>query len=278
MKKILYLTVLFTTGAFAHDHVYIGCERNDSSKLAFDGPSMQTAPYLPKGEKFDPQYAPNWPGGYFVTELTFTTEIDVSTIGQIPYSAFVLGASPQVELISVSGPLGGTVSFWNFGASTPTWVRSTGWSSPDPSDRPCFTVPTFGQHEHGRAFAVDVPGDYQLIFQITDQNNILTPCTGPYELTIHAVTPPPLSIRMTNGEAILSFRNRTPPGSLPFTGAYYDIQTKADLKDEGWHILQRRPNQDLYPEDENSQTIELTIPVTDPGQPKGFFRIVEHFY
>ena len=278
MKKILYLTVLFTTGAFAHDHVYIGCERNDSSKLAFDGPSMQTAPYLPKGEKFDPQYAPNWPGGYFVTELTFTTEIDVSTIGQIPYSAFVLGASPQVELISVSGPLGGTVSFWNFGASTPTWVRSTGWSSPGPSDRPCFTVPTFGQHEHGRAFAVDVPGDYQLIFQITDQNNILTPCTRPYELTIHAVAPPPLSIRMANGEAILSFRNRTPPGSLPFTGAYYDIQTKADLKDEGWHILQRRPNQDLYPEDENSQTIELTIPVTDPGQPKGFFRIVEHFY
>jgi len=278
MKKILYLTVLFTTGAFAHDHVYIGCERNDSSKLAFDGPSMQTAPYLPKGEKFDPQYAPNWPGGYFVTELTFTTEIDVSTIGQIPYSAFVLGASPQVELISVSGPLGGTVSFWNFGASTPTWVRSTGWSSPGPSDRPFFTVPTFGQHEHGRAFAVDVPGDYQLIFQITDQNNILTPCTRPYELTIHAVAPPPLSIRMANGEAILSFRNRTPPGSLPFTGAYYDIQTKADLKDEGWHILQRRPNQDLYPEDENSQTIELTIPVTDPGQPKGFFRIVEHFY
>jgi hypothetical protein len=239
---------------------------------------MQTAPYLPKGEKFDPQYAPNWPGGYFVTELTFTTEIDVSTIGQIPYSAFVLGASPQVELISVSGPLGGTVSFWNFGASTPTWVRSTGWSSPGPSDRPCFTVPTFGQHEHGRAFAVDVPGDYQLIFQITDQNNILTPCTRPYELTIHAVAPPPLSIRMANGEAILSFRNRTPPGSLPFTGAYYDIQTKADLKDEGWHIFQRRPNQDLYPEDENSQTIELTIPVTDPGQPKGFFRIVEHFY
>ena len=278
MKKILYLTVLFTTGAFAHDHVYIGCERNDSSKLAFDGPSMQTAPYLPKGEKFDPKYAPNWPGGYFVTELTFTTEIDVLTIGQIPDSAFVLGASPQVELISVSGPLGGTVSFWNFGASTPTWVRSTGWSSPDPSDRPCFTVPTFGQHEHGRAFAVDVPGDYQLIFQITDQNNILTPCTRPYELTIRAVTPPPLSIRMTNGEAILSFRNRTPPGSLPLTGAYYDIQTKADLKEEGWLILQRRPNQDLYPEDKNSQTIELTIPVTDPGQPKGFFRIVERFY
>ena len=278
MKKILYLIALFTSGAFAHNHVYIGCEWNDSSKLAFDGPSVQYAPYLPKGEKFDPTYAPDWPGGYFVTELTFTTEIDVLTIDQIPDSAFVLGASPQVELISVSGPLGGTVSFWNFGASTPTWVRSTGWSSPDPSDRPCFTVPTFGQHEHGRAFAVDVPGDYQLIFQITDQNNILTPCTGPYELTIHAVTPPPLSIRMTNGEAILSFRNRTPPGSVPFTGAYYDIQTKADLKDEGWHILQRRPNQDLYPEDENSQTIELTIPVTDPGQPKGFFRIVEHFY
>ena len=278
MKKILYLTVLFTTGAFAHDHVYIGCERNDSSKLAFDGPSMQTAPYLPKGEKFDPQYAPNWPGGYFVTELTFTTEIDVLTIDQIPDSAFVLGASPQVELISVSGPLGGTVSFWNFGASTPTWVRSTGWSSLGPSDRPCFAVPTFGQHEHGRAFAVDVPGDYQLIFQITDQNNILTTCTRHYELTIHAVTPPPLSIRMANGEAILSFRNRTPPGSPRLTGAYYDIQTKADLKEEGWLILQRRPNQDLYPEDENSQTIELTIPVTDPGQPKGFFRIVEHFY
>lgn len=278
MKKILYLTVLFTTGAFAHDHVYIGCERNDSSKLAFDGPSMQTAPYLPKGEKFDPTYAPDWPGGYFVTELTFTTEIDVLTIDQIPESAFVLGASPQVELISVSGPLGGTVSFWNFGASTPTWVRSTGWSSLGPSDRPCFAVPTFWQHEHGRAFAVDVPGDYQLIFQITDQNNILTPCTRPYELTIHAVAPPPLSIRMANGEAILSFRNRTPPGSRPFTGAYYDIQTKADLKDEGWHILQRRPNRDLYPEDKNSQTIELTIPVTDPGQPKGFFRIVERFY
>ena len=277
MKKILYLIVLFTSGAFAHDHVYIGCEWNDSSKLAFDGPSVQYAPYLPRGEKFDPTYAPNWPGGYFVTELTFTTQIDVSTIDQITDSAFVLGASPQVELISVSGPRGGTFTFWNFGASTPTWSRSTGWSSPGRSDRPCFAVPTFWQHEHGRAFAVDVPGDYQLIFQITDQNNILNPCTRSYELTIHAVTPPPLSIRMTNGEAILSFRNRT-PGSPPFTGAYYDIQTKADLKEEDWPILQRRPNQYLYPEDETSQTIELTIPITDPAQPKGFFRIVEHFY
>ena len=82
---------------------------------------------------------------------------------------------------------------------------------------------------------------------------------------------------MRNGEAILSFRNRT-PGSPPRTGAYYDIQHKADLREEDWPILQRRPNRDLYPEDENSQTIELTIPVTDPEQPKGFFRIVEHFY
>lgn len=274
MKKILYLIVLFTSGAFAHDHVYIGCEWNDSSKLAFDGPSVQYAPYLPKGEKFDPQYAPNWPGGYFVTELTFTTQIDISALNQIPDSAFDVGASPRVELISVSGPLGGTVSFWDFGASTPTWSRFTGWTSPDRSDRPCFDVPTYGQHEHGRAFAADQPGDYRLIFQITDRNNVLSPCTSSYELTIHAVTPPPLSIRMTNGEAILSFKNRT-PGSPPRTGAYYDIQTKADLRDEDWPILERRPNQYLYPEDETSQTIEKAIPITDP---KAFFRIVEHFY
>jgi hypothetical protein len=274
MKKILYLVVLFTSGAFAHDHVYIGCEWSDSSKLTFDGPSVQYAPYLPKGEKFDPQYAPNWPGGYFVTELTFTTQIDISTINQIPDSAFILGASPQVELISVSGPMGGTISFWNFGASTPTWSRSTGWISPDRSDRPCFAIPTYGQHEHGRAFAADQPGDYQLIFQITDQNNILNPCTRPYVLTIRAVTPPPLSIRMTNGVAIISFKNRT-PGYPADTGAYYDIQTKADLRGEDWTILERRPNRDLYHEDESSQTIELAIPITDP---KAFFRIVEHFY
>jgi len=274
MKKILYLIVLFTSGAFAHDHVYIGCEWNDSSKLAFDGPSVQYAPYLPKGEKFDPQYASNWPGGYFVTELTFTTEIDISALTQIPDSAFNLDASPQVELISVSGPPGGTITFWDFGASIPTWSRSTGWSSPGPSDRPCFPVPTYGQHEHGRAFAADQPGDYQLIFQITDRNNVLSTCTRFYELTIHAVTPPPLSIRMRNGEAILSFRNRT-PGRPPRTGAYYDIQHKADLREVDWPILQRRPNQYLYPEDETSQTIEFAIPITDP---KAFFRIVEHFY
>ena len=274
MKKILYLIVLFTSGAFAHDHVYIGCEWNDSSKLAFDGPSVQYAPYLPRGERFDPRYAPNWPGGYFVTELTFTTAVDVPNIDSVSYAAFNLDASPQVELLSVSGPPGGTITFWDFGASIPTWSRSTGWSSPGPSDRPCFPVPTYGQHEHGRAFAADQPGDYQLIFQITDRNNVLSTCTRFYELTIHAVTPPPLSIRMRNGEAILSFRNRT-PGRPPRTGAYYDIQHKADLREVDWPILQRRPNQYLYPEDETSQTIEFAIPITDP---KAFFRIVEHFY
>ena len=274
MKKIIYLVAVFTSGAFAHDHIYIGCERNDPSKLAFEGPSVQYAPYLPKGEKFDPTYAPNWPGGYFVTELTFTTEVDVASVDSISYAAFDLGASPQVELISVSGPPGGTITFWDFGASIPTWSRSTGWSSPDTSDRPCFAVPTYWQHEHGRAFAVDVPGDYQLIFLITDQNNILAPSTLPYKLTIHAVLPPPLSIRITNSEAIISFRNRT-PGVPKLSGAYYDIQTKADLREQDWEILERRPNQDLYPEDETSQTIEFAIPITDP---KAFFRIVEHFY
>lgn len=274
MKKIIYLVAVFTSGAFAHDHIYIGCERNDPSKLAFEGPSVQYAPYLPKGEKFDPTYAPDWPGGYFVTELTFTTEVDVASVDSISYAAFDLGASPQVELISVSGPPGGTITFWDFGASIPTWSRSTGWSSPDTSDRPCFAVPTYWQHEHGRAFAVDVPGDYQLIFLITDQNNILAPSTLPYKLTIHAVLPPPLSIRITNSEAIISFRNRT-PGVPKLSGAYYDIQTKADLREQDWEILERRPNQDLYPEDESSQTIEFAIPITDP---KAFFRIVEHFY
>ena len=76
MKKLILPVLVLTTWAHAHDHVEVGQSSENPSQLALDGPGYQLALFVPQGEPFS-GYALDFPGGYFASELTFTTEVNV---------------------------------------------------------------------------------------------------------------------------------------------------------------------------------------------------------
>ena len=151
----------------------------------------------------------------------------------------------------------------------PKWSRMTGWRQTT-TDRPSFSVALSADgHIHGRAFTTNRPGDYTVVFRV---NNILS-LIGEYRITFKAVSPPPLSIRLENGNAVVSFRNRT-PFSSNYSGFSYDIETKQNLTDDKWSFIETRPNDLSHPLDATSEIIEAIVPINNS---RGFFRIIEYY-
>lgn len=145
--------------------------------------------------------------GFFNTgNPTFTALATTTNNGATPSPfAAANGAFLQLRLESVvSGPLGGTFSFFDHGATSPTLSLGVGSSvgsgnlfelsddtlgAGDPGADP------FG-HIHGRRFAVDLPGSYQVGFRIVD-TSVNGIGSGPihtdsqlYLLTFNAVAVP----------------------------------------------------------------------------------------
>ena len=251
MKKLLLPALIFTAWAQAHDHVEVGQSTQNPNQLGLDGPSYQLALFVPQREPFS-GYAPDFPGGYFACELTFTTEVNVLDSAG--------GSDPVIELVSVTGPTGAFFSFWESGSTIPTWSRSSGWNQTE-TDRPVFPVILGGKtHAHGRIFTADRPGDYQIVFRAQDKNNIFSPSTN-FTMTFNAQLPPPLSIRLQNGQAQISFISRV--------GLVYDLQVCTDLNANKWINVEGQIGIDG-----NGLQAELSIPL---NYPRAFFRVVEYY-
>jgi hypothetical protein len=251
MKKLLLPALILTTWAQAHDHVEVGQSSQNPSQLGLDGPSYQLALLVPQDEPFS-GYAPNFPGGYFADELTFTTEVNALDPAD--------GSDTVIELVSVTGPAGAFFSFWESGATTPTWSRHSGWNQTE-SDRPSFAVILEGEtHAHGRIFTADRPGDYQIIFRARDKNNLFSP-SADFTMTFHAQLPPPLSIRLQDGQALISF--------ISIEYLVYDLQICTDLIANRWINVEGNIGIDG-----NGLKTELSIPL---NYPRAFFRLVEYY-
>jgi hypothetical protein len=251
MKKLLLPALILATWAHPHDHVEVGQSSQNPGQLGLDGPGYQLALFVPKGEPFS-GYAPNFPGGYFADELTFTTEVNALNPAN--------GSDPVIELVSVIGPAGAVFSFWESGSTTPTWSRPSIWTQTE-SDRPSFPVILGGEtHAHGRIFTADRPGDYQIILRARDKNNFFSPSTN-FTMTFHAQLPPPLSIRLQNGQARISFISRE--------RLVYDLQVCTDLNANKWVNVEGQIGIDG-----NGLQAELSIPL---NYPRAFFRVVEYY-
>jgi hypothetical protein len=251
MKKLLIPALILTAWAHAHDHVEVGQSSQDPSQLGLDGPGYQLALFVPQGEPFS-GYAPDFPGGYFAFELTFTTEVNVLDSAG--------GSDPVIELISVTGPTGAFFSFWESGSTIPTWSRSSGWNQTE-TDRPAFPVILGGEtHAHGRIFTADQPGDYQIVFRARDRTNLFSPSTN-FTMTFHAQLPPPLFIRLQNGQALVSFISRE--------YLVYDLQICTDLSANRWINVAGHTGIDG-----NGLKTERSLPL---NYPRAFFRIIEYY-
>jgi hypothetical protein len=219
--------------------VYVGLDPTNPQQLYLLSPSDQEALYVPRGARFT---VPRFPGGCFACELSFTTGID---------------ADPLIEITSVLGPLGGSFSFWEADALEPTWSRTTGWTLGQ-GTAPSFPVIYFGEyHQHGRVFSMDTPGIYSVNFRAVDADGVLTPSEEKI-ITFQALPPPQLSIRMENGQVVISFLSR-----LNFL---YDLQVSTDLASGTWDSVVV----DFIEGD--GTVIDIPLPLSHP---RAFFRLVE---
>ncbi len=246
----IFATFLAALCVRAHDHIEVGEDPQDASRLGLAGPAFQLLLHVPKGEPFS-GFLPLFPGGFYATELTFSSaenELD-----------FAAGALPRVELVSVAGPVGASLGFWEVGATAPTFSRPTGWAAPE-GDRPSFAVyedaSGYG-HLHGRAFTVDQPGDYQIVFRAIDDNSAFAPSL-PETVTFRAQPAPQLAIRIEAGAAKLSFTSRV--------NLSYDLQVSTTLADTDWTTIDFANG--------NGADLEFSDPLAD--RPRVFYRLVEY--
>lgn len=251
MKKILILlTAAFPWTLRAHDHIEIALSGNQTQLIRFAGQQAQLMTYFPAGEKpsFD-TYA--FPGGAFATVLTF------SAFDNTPPPPN--GALVRIDVLSVSGPDGGSFSFWEVGASAPTWSRPSGWAS-SISDTPALFASedeTGYGHIHGRAFSADKPGTYDVTFRAVDTTAAYASST-PFTVRFTALTPPQLAISLVNGTLKVSFLSRS--------NLAYDLQSSTSLQPDSWTTLDTL--------DGTGGMVEILDPLAN--RPRVFYRLVEY--
>ena len=233
-----------------HDHIEVGIDPLQRNRLAFAGPEYQLSTLVPLGELLS-NYLTSFPGGYFASELSFSVE---GNSLDFPASAWIV-----VEMISVLGPPSASFSFWNDGATQPTWSRNTGWTFAQGSV-PSVTVSKtrLGGHIHGRVFTTDQPGLYEVSFQAIDTSGNFQP-SAPHVVQFNAVRPSPLSILIENGLAHVSF--------TPRLNLLYDLQRCTNLADGLWVTIAT---------EETMTGMGTLLQFTDPQTfPKAFYRLIE---
>ncbi|MFZ4483371.1 MAG: hypothetical protein ACOYOL_05250 [Chthoniobacterales bacterium] len=224
MKPLLLPLLILASlaAARAHEHIEVGQNPADASQLFLDGPAYQLALHVPRGEPFS-GYLPDFPGGCFAVELTFTTEVNALD--------FAAGSLARVELVAVIGPPGAGFSFWEVGAAAATWTRPTGWTAGG-ADRPSLQVYedlTGYGHVHGRAFSVDRAGTYLISFRAVDDASPPKSASPIKTITFVAQEPPALSLAMIPAAARVSFHSR-----LILS---YDLQVCEDLNRGQWTTI-----------------------------------------
>lgn len=237
--------------ASAHDHIEIGFDRaTNPNHLAAFGGTSHTATYFPKGET-PSSNLPVFPGGTYATELTFSA---FDNIDSPPGNVFV-----RVRVLAVSGPTGGSFSFWEAGAMTPTWTRPSGWSTAA-GDQPSIAVSEdengYG-HIHGRVFGFGAVGVYDVTFQAVD--DLGNHADGaPFVVRFTVLDPPQLAIAITGQNVQLTFTGRE--------AFLYDIQSSTTLAPGSWTTLDTL--------DGTGSALEWLEPLAN--RPRVFYRLVEY--
>ena len=157
--------------------------------------------------------------GYFNTgSPTFTALAQTTANGATPSpNAAAFGTFLQLRLESVvSGPVGGMFSFFDDDEVAPTYSLGVG-SSVASGNLFELTDATLGAgtpgadpygHIHGRRFAVDLPGSYQVGFRIVDTSvngiggGTIQSDSQLYLLTYTTVVPEPTVVSLLAGVAV----------------------------------------------------------------------------
>lgn len=251
MRKTFLALLLSAIAVCAHDHIEVGVDPDDGARLGLDGPGFQLACYVPRGEFFSGN-TPAFPGGYHACELTFTTE--VNALDQ------AVGADPRIEILSVTGPVGGLFAFWEVGAAAPVWSRTSGWTGASAAFSAAYNGDT---HVHGRVFTMDRSGIYSVTFRAVDAAGKFGPSTNK-TITFNAQQPPQLAIAVHGANAHLSFTSRP--------NLVYDLQNCTDLSSGRWTNVGPFAFMDGHGGATNVTVTNAVVP-----GPAVFYRLVEYY-
>lgn len=256
MKHIL-LSLCFILSVFpgssvlrAHDHLEVGFDPLNASRLSINGNLSQNATFFPVGETPSLDLFA-FPGGTYASELTFSA---FDNIDSPPGNASV-----QIKLLGVAGPSGATFSFWESGAASATWTRATGWTAA-PGDQPSLGVSedeTGYGHIHGRAFTASKPGVYDVTLQAVDSLGNYT-ASLPFVVRFTALVPPALALDFQGTNVRLTFTGRA--------GLTYDVQSSTTLQPGSWTTVDTL--------DGTGATLQFTEPKN--GRAQVFYRLVEY--
>lgn len=169
----IFLASLIQLHAQDHDHLNIGAlGTNQNDALVFDaaylfatnGGYVNTLTYTNSG-RFADRYVGN-----------LTTTALAATFGHPAYAtnAAAFGSQIFAELTSVSGPVGGTFSFWESGAISPTislTAGSTGTNAWKISENDGLAGSDPYGHVHGRRFTATLPGIYIVGLRALDRSS-----------------------------------------------------------------------------------------------------------
>jgi len=252
MKKLLLLLSLALGPwlAQAHDHLDVGLAAGNPTRLALTGKTSQLATYFPLGEA-PSAYLASFPGGAYACALTFSAFDNTSPPP--------LGAMVRIEILSVTGPTGGSFSFWEAGATAPTSTRPSGWTAAG-ADQPAFFASEDGTgygHLHGRVFTTNRPGVYDVTFRVVDTLGRY-PASVPVVVRFTAIAPPQLAISKVGQDIKLTFTSRA--------DLSYDMQSSTTLNANDWTTIATQ--------DGTGGLLEFTDPIA--SRPRVFYRLVEY--
>jgi len=243
--------IMMTGVLHAHDHIETRLDPINPSRLGLVGDTSQTATYFPFGESPNIYDLPLFPGGFYASQLTFSAFDNAAPPAN--------GALVRIEILAVTGPAGGSVSFWDTFESSPAITRASGWVA-GISDQPAIDVSEdesgYG-HIHGRVFTMNKPGVYQVTFRAMDTTGEYDPSL-PFVVEFTALATPQLSIRFDGGMISLTFESRS--------DLVYDVQSTTTLDWDDWTTINTL--------DGNGQLIEFEDPLA--GRPRVFYRLVEY--
>ena len=179
MLKRLSLTTLAAAGltwtaAAQHGHLNAGAVgQNQGDKLSFANGSIFAA-----DSGYAKVLAPQSSGayaGFYQGGITLTALATTVANGGPAAGASAPGSFLEARITSVAGPAGGYFSFWEEGATVPTFSYASGTTGATAT----FALSDAGNgagtagadpfgHLHGRTFTVSAPGDYTVGFSLTD--------------------------------------------------------------------------------------------------------------
>ena len=256
-RLALFACALPLLTASAHDHYSAGIVDTTSNGQPDAGEPLQFVGGIPTNRIFHLMARPVGQrcGGHYMLDESprtlFPTDsfsLIVQSDGQYEIKGTNhphTGAWIWVEIVSVSGPAGGTFGFWEENSNTVTHSLPANQATGNPRFVISEGIDATGEdpqgHIHGRAWTADKPGDYVVGLRLVDLSSN-RPGGGPWHSPsavyhLHFSAGPdfqPSLKRNPSGTMTLSWSSRMGIWQLYQTGIVFTVQRSVSLSPSTW--------------------------------------------